>query len=112
MTGSFAGAFCFMPVGNPSMLHVNLESRLAVQGSDEHPKPPVMPVAVTDERPMVLWSLQGVCVYARGRSGLRPLVPGREPSTASQHAALSNHPEARDTFDPPAGIKCTPPFVI
>jgi hypothetical protein len=32
---------------------VNLESRLAVQDGDEHPRPKVMPVAVTDERPMV-----------------------------------------------------------
>jgi hypothetical protein len=37
--GIFCWGLLFKPVGNPSMLHVNLESRLAVQGSDERPKP-------------------------------------------------------------------------
>jgi hypothetical protein len=42
-----------MPIGNRPMLPVNPTGYPAVLGSDEHRKVVVMPVAVTDEEPMV-----------------------------------------------------------
>jgi hypothetical protein len=51
--GTFCRAVSVRPLGNRTMVHVNPGSHAAVLGSDEHPTKVVMPVAVTDEGPMV-----------------------------------------------------------
>jgi hypothetical protein len=56
-----------MPLTNMSMLHVNPGSRMAVLGSDERQGFVVMPVAVTDEGPVVSWYEQRVCGCLRAR---------------------------------------------
>ena len=51
--GSFAGAFCFKVVPNRSILHMNPVGRKTVLGGDERRAALVMPVAVSDEEPVV-----------------------------------------------------------